>query len=361
MQPGSNLRNRLLIGWIIVIGVWAARMPLDDAVVRLRLVRGYNRPTPITRMTEFSPTAVTSVAAGAMMGSFRGVAANFLWLEMTRLWDEGQGVSPKAEDVMRTVTLLDPHWLHVWVFSGWHNAYNMSYEMEATGDKLRNAGDLGGARLWYAQQGEYIHRGTNYLREGVGWNPGRYELYFELAWTYFDKWKDYEEAAKWQVAAIRFPHPEYLDRQIAHAAEREPDMQMALDWYDFCLRRDPMDGTAIGATITIRERYLPAWRLMEAGRYDEALAALEEYLVVDPEDRLPLGLKATILERAGRYAEALQAWKLAAGIPLNWQAERKVIALSGRLGQPLPLGCLDEEGRNYPAVQAADRRAWGTD
>jgi len=360
-MQGSRARNRLVIGWIIVIGVWAARIPLDDAVERMRLVRGYNQPTPITKMTEFSPTAVTSVAAGAMMGSFRGVAANFLWLEMTRLWDEGKGVSSDAEDVMRTVTLLDPHWLHVWIFSGWHNAYNMSYEFEAQGDKLRDAGDVQGALVKYGQQGEYIHRGTNYLREGVGWNPGRYELYFELAWTYFDKWKDYQEAAKWQEAALRFPHPEYLDRQIAHAAERVPDMQMALDWYDFCLRRNPADGTAIGATITIRERYLRAWRLMEAGQYNQALSAAEEYLLVNPNDRLPLTLKAVILERAGRYAEALQVWKLAATIPLNWAAERKVIELSRRLGQPIPLGCLDEQGRNYPAIQEADRRAWGVD
>jgi len=320
-------RERLLVGILACAVAWMALQPLDQSVARHRLIYGYNRPTPITKIVEFRPTAVTGVLAGAMLGSFRGVAANFLWLKMLRLWDMGRaaklGSTGDTEDVMRTVTLLDPHWLEPWVFSGWHYAYNLSYEAEAAGN----------TRL----QGRYVEAGINYLREGVSYNPGTYELYFELGWTYFDKLKDYQEAAKWARAALSFPHPDYIPRQIAHGYERIPEIPKALDWYEYCMMQNPADGTAKGAILTIRERYLRPWRLMEQERYEEALESLQYYLNVDPEDRIGLHLKATIYERMGDKRKALLAWEEAASTyALNWYAERQAWRLRRQLGLPLP-------------------------
>lgn len=321
-------RERLLLGILACFAAWLALQPLDRTIARHRLIYGYNRPTPITKILEFRPTAITGVLFGAMLGSFRGVAANFLWLKMHRLWDMGQaaeiGRTGEAEDVMRTVTLLDPHWLDPWVFAGWHYAYNLSYEAEAD----RN----------YRLQGRYIEAGINYLREGVSYNPGTYELYFELGWTYFDKLKDYEQAAEWARATLAFPHPDYIPRQIAHGYERIPDIPKALDWYEYCMMQNPSDGTAKGAILTIRERYLRSWRLMEEGKYEEALEALQHYLNVDPLDRIGMHLKATIFEKMGDDERALATWREAAGsLALNWYAERQVARLSTKLGLPIPV------------------------
>jgi len=180
-------RERFFVSLFLIFLAWMALQPIDDWITRYRLMYGYNRPTPITQIVEFSPTAVTGVLAGAMLGSFRGVAANFLWLKMLRLWDMGQAsdirYSYQAGNVMRTVTLLDPHWLEPWVFAGWHYAYNMSYEAEAVHN--------------YRLQGQYIQKGIDYLTEGISYNPGTYDLYFVISWTYFDNLKEYDEAAKW--------------------------------------------------------------------------------------------------------------------------------------------------------------------
>lgn len=320
-------RERLLVGILACAVAWLALQPLDQSVARHRLIYGYNRPTPITKIVEFRPTAVTGVLFGAMLGSFRGVAANFLWLKLHRLWDMGQaaklGGTGEAEDVMRTVTLLDPHWLEPWIFAGWHYAYNLSYEAEAAGN----------TRL----QGRYIEAGINYLREGVSYNPGTYDLYFELGWTYFDKMKDYEEGAEWCRAALAFPHPDYIPRMIAHGYERIPEIPKALDWYEYSMMQNPSDGTAKGAILTIRERYLKPWRLMEQGRCDEALQALQYYLNVDPQDRIGLHLKATIYERMGDDQKALRTWEEAAStFALNWYAERQVVRLRTKLRLPIP-------------------------
>jgi len=321
-------RERLIFGIFAIFLAWMALQPIDDWVSQHRLIYGYNRPTPITKIVEFRPTAVTGILAGAMLGSFRGVAANFLWLKMQRLWDMGQastfGQTGESEDVMRTVTLLDPHWLEPWTFAGWHYAYNLSYEAEHAHN--------------YPMQGEFIQRGINYLTEGISYNPGTYELYFELSWTYFDKMKEYEEAAKWAEATLTFRHPEYIARQLGHMFERKPDIPKALDWYDYCMKQNPADGTARGAIYTIRERYLPAWRLMEQGKHEEALTAVQYYLNVEPEDRIGLHLKATIYEAKGDLPGALKVWQEAASaLSLNWYAERQVARLSSKLGLPAPM------------------------
>ncbi|MEI6503417.1 MAG: hypothetical protein WCP21_20585, partial [Armatimonadota bacterium] len=109
----------------------------------------------------------------------------------------------------------------------------------------------------------------------------------------------------------------------------------ALDWYDYCLKRNPTDGTAQGATITIRERYLPAWRLMEEGKYDAAVASIDKWLLVEPNSTLGLHMKGLIYERAGNLEKALEAWKLAADTSaLNAHAQAKVVELSRKLGKP---------------------------
>jgi hypothetical protein len=303
----------------VVVAFVAALQPLSRSVEYDRTVLGMKSPTSLTKMVEFDPTAVTGVIMGAALGGFQGIAASMLWMKMEELWDSGRGTWLACLNVMRTVTLLDPHWLEPWKILGWHLAYNLYVE---TKDPVLQA--------------KYLRMGLDALKEGVSWNPNTYELYFELAWTYFDKVRDYEEATKWFEAAIQFPHPEFIERMIAHSYERLPDLDRALDWYDYCLKRNPTDETARGATTTIRLRYLPAWRLMQAGRYDDAIAAIDRYLEVEPNGLIALHVKAHIYEVAGRDHEALDTWRLAARLStLDHQARRKANELAEKLGVEL--------------------------
>ena len=321
------LKTKRYVGWAVVLAAIIAVQPLSRSVSVDRLVLGINPPTPWTRILaragqdpELAVTGVTGVIVGAILGGFREVAASMLWMKTDALWDKGEGTHVQALWTMRLTTLLDPHWLEPWRITGWHLAYNMFVETDSAEEKAK-----------------FLQMGVDSLKEGVSWNPDRYDLYFELGWTYFDKVRDYENAVKWLEASIEFPHPEYIDRLIAHALERQPDMPRALDWYDYCLKRNPTDGTAAGATMTIRERYLPAWRLMEEGKYDEAVALVDKWLLVEPNSTLGLHMKAHILEQGKRYAEALEVWKLAAATSaLNAHAQTKVVELSRKLGKPVP-------------------------
>lgn len=309
-----------IIGWALVVVFAALLWPMSESVYYDRLVLGLRRPTPITKIVEFDPTAITGVIAGAILGGFRELAASMLWMKTHELWDTGEGGSLKALNLMRTVTLLDPHWLEPWRITGWHLAYNLYVETDDP-----------------RQRAEFLRLGVNALKEGISWNPARYDLYFELGWTYFDKIRDYPEAAKWLGSAVEFEHPEYIERLIAHGWERLPDMPRALDWYDFCIKRNPMDHTAYGATLTIRERYMHAWRLMEERRFDEAIEEINKCLVVTPKSTLALHMKAHIYEQAGMLQQALDNWQVAAeASALNFHARTKVAELSRALGREAP-------------------------
>lgn len=315
------------LGWVVVVVALAAIQPLNNSVALDRLVLGINPPTPWTRILarssqepELAVTGVTGVIVGAILGGFREVAASMLWMKTDTLWDKGEGTHVQALWTMRLTTLLDPHWLEPWRITGWHLAYNMFVETQDPAEKAK-----------------FLQMGVDSLKEGVSWNPNLYDLYFELGWTYFDKVRDYDEAVKWLEASIQFPHPEFVDRLIPHALERMPDMPRALDWYDYCIKRNPTDGTAAGATMTIRERYLPAWRLMEEKKYDEAIAHIDKWLLVEPNNTIGLHMKGKILEEAGRYEEALTVWRIAAeSSALNAHAQTKVVELSKKLGKPVP-------------------------
>jgi tetratricopeptide (TPR) repeat protein len=220
---------------------------------------------------------------------------------------------------MRLVTLLDPHWLEPWRVTAWHLAYNLYVETDDP-----------------ELQQKYLQMGVDSLKEGISWNPDRYDLYMELAWTYFDKVEDFEEATKWFRAAMRYPHPEYVDRLVGHAYERMPDIPKALDAYDYCLKRDPQDETAKGATLTIRERYVLPWYLAEQGDYEAALDAINEYLNAKPNSSLGLHVKGHLAEQAGNIQLAYDTWKLAGDMSaLDFFAQSKAVELGRKLGKPV--------------------------
>jgi len=301
----------------VVAALLAGSIPLDNNIRYQRLVLGINQPMPLTKIVDFDPTALSGVMIGAILGGFREVAATMMWAKVHTLWHQGKGTWYDSLYVMRSTTLLDPHWIEPWRVTAWHMAYNLYVETDDP-----------------AERAMLLDKAISALKEGISWNPEEVNLFIELAWTYYDKLDDYEQAAKWFRVVLHMPHPAYVDRLIAHAYERLPDIPKALDWYDYCLKRDPNDHIAQGAILTIRERYLPAWRLLEAGDYSGALALIDQYLAVDPKGTIGLHVRAHILEKAGRLEEAFAAWQRAAdNMALDDLARHKVVQLGTALGK----------------------------
>ncbi len=70
--------------------------------------------------------------------------------------------------------------------------------------------------------------GIKFLKKGIAYNPDKYDLYFELGWTYYHKGRDYKNAVRYLERAIKFPHPEYVDDVLAHAYEKNGQIDNAI-------------------------------------------------------------------------------------------------------------------------------------
>lgn len=63
-------------------------------------------------------------AAGSLvLGGFRGLAADLLWLNMEEYWHTGQ--HHKVLPLLESISWLQPTYVTVWAVGGWHMAYNI--------------------------------------------------------------------------------------------------------------------------------------------------------------------------------------------------------------------------------------------
>ncbi|HOJ40723.1 MAG TPA: tetratricopeptide repeat protein, partial [bacterium] len=86
--------------------------------------------------------------------------------------------------------------------------------------------------FWYRQ-------GVQFLKKGITYNPDKYDLYFELGWTYYHKGMDYPNAVKYLEKAIKHPHPDYVDDVLAHAYEKNGQIDRAIAQWEYLITRAP--------------------------------------------------------------------------------------------------------------------------
>ncbi|HOK57090.1 MAG TPA: hypothetical protein PKV21_07265 [bacterium] len=79
--------------------------------------------------------------------------------------------------------------------------------------------------FWYTN-------GISFLKKGITYNKDRYDLYFELGWTYYHKGMDYPNAVRYLEKAVKFPHPEFVDDVLAHAYEKNGQIDMAIKQWE---------------------------------------------------------------------------------------------------------------------------------
>lgn len=137
---------------------------------------------------------------GALLG-FREAAAGLLWVKADDYFHSG-----KYEEIVPLfyiVTWLDPHQLEVYSTGAWHLAYN-----------------LGDQRL--------IPEAVKFLHKGIRDNPTVYDMYFQLAWLYYHKIRNYPEALRWgRIAeskrnsdATHGAPPYWVPNFVCHMLER---------------------------------------------------------------------------------------------------------------------------------------------
>jgi hypothetical protein len=111
----------------------------------------------------------------AMLGSFRGLLVNMLWIRIERLKEEGKYF--EASGLAEEICKLQPRFAPVWIFHAWNMAWNISVATHTPEERWK-----------------WVYNGVRLIRDkGIIYNPRSNWLYRQIAWTFFNKmgeWTD---------------------------------------------------------------------------------------------------------------------------------------------------------------------------
>ena len=153
---------------------------------------------------------VYPAAATALLTGFRGIAVDLLWMKADSYWHHGQW--QRLLPLYHLITVIQPRFTLVWSDGGWHMAYNRR-EMARRNPQYSPEKRLQEARRW-------MDEAILFLQRGLAYNQDKPDLYFDLGWTYFDKFKDYAAAIGYLEKAVQKGPGIPRLKALAHAYEK---------------------------------------------------------------------------------------------------------------------------------------------
>jgi hypothetical protein len=189
--------------------------------------------------------SVSQSAWIALLAGFRGIVADFIWIQGHHYWETKQWLRQYRN--METTVTLQPLSVLFWDVGAWHMAWNIGYAERVATNNTTQAQGLKRERVWHEHAEAFLKRGIENI-------PNRYELYFKLGWLYEEKFKDDCRAAEYFAKAAAFPHvPSYISRMHARAQERCGDIKGA---YRYWTNLWSQDHTKVDQQWNIVEREL---------------------------------------------------------------------------------------------------------
>ncbi|MCP5006750.1 MAG: hypothetical protein GY941_22815 [Planctomycetes bacterium] len=205
----------------------------------------------------FDPTETIPIT---LLGSFRGVLVDFLWIKGIARHQEKEYYELLA--INNLIAKLQPHFPSIWIFQAWNMCYNIAHEWESPEDK------------W-----NWIRAGLAFAEKGALKNPESGELFFEIGYIYFHKF---------DAKTIEFA--DYYRKKLKED-ENKDSYEQALYW----IRKSLQSGTTTHNRLAV-ERTLCyiLWRAALRAEKDgtlplaldyatKALAEWKEYVVRNPE------------------------------------------------------------------------------
>ena len=125
----------------------------------------YLRRGPDSNHTNLDPL---EVIPNVLLGSFRGVLVDLLWIRGIARHEEKKFYELLAINNM--IAKLQPHFPAVWIFQAWNMCYNIAYEWDSPENKWR-----------------WIKAGLDFAEKGAARNPTNGDLLFEIGYIYFHK------------------------------------------------------------------------------------------------------------------------------------------------------------------------------
>ena len=132
----------------------------------LPVLNGQRAELGITRIEPLKNAPPMLALTTQVLGGFRGIIANALWIRATQLQEDGKYF--EMVQLADWITKLEPHIAQVWSVQAWNMAFNISVKFPDHNDRWR-----------------WVQRGIELLRdEALRFNPNQPLLYAELAWMF---------------------------------------------------------------------------------------------------------------------------------------------------------------------------------
>ncbi|HUK83091.1 MAG TPA: hypothetical protein VLZ12_10730 [Verrucomicrobiae bacterium] len=235
------MRAKLIAALLVIVPSWLM-LPLQSSIhaesVRLKYGGAH-----VTRQMR---DAIGQGMAIALLAGFRGVVADFLWIQSHDYWEKKQWLQQYRD--MEVVTTLQPQSILFWDEGSWHMAWNIGYAVSVDTNNVTAAQGIKRERAWHERAREFLARGLENI-------PNRYELYFKMGWLYLHKLvydcgddlackkARYCEAAEYlRKAASYHDAPSFVGRTYARALEDCGDIGAAYQqWVDMWKQGPPMN------------------------------------------------------------------------------------------------------------------------
>ncbi len=206
-----RIRRYIFVGFIVLL--FTAILPLQQSINYARVTEDL-----VEQLVIMPGEFVTNF----VIGGFRGVAVDVLWLKLDKMWHSGKWF--EIIPIIRAITWMQPHFLEAWELGAWHMAYNLYVYAEGMPGREK-----------------FIQMGIDFLKQGIARNRNVYDLWFNLGWIYYHKLQDYDSGIRYFRNAIRYKHPSYIDRLIAHAYRKKGDIESEYKEWQRCLTVFPDD------------------------------------------------------------------------------------------------------------------------
>lgn len=204
-----------------LLALWgAAKIPWEESLSRKRnrMLLGQEKPISYEMRDRLGQGLTLAV-----LGGFRGVAANFVWLDLTEAWEDQEWSRVHADAEL--AVLLQPRVPFFWDNGAWYLAWNASissekYSQDPNPDRRRR------------EALKYVEAGREMLERGIRVNPEKPQLYERLAFLYEQRLGDYENAARYYRLALGKPGvPLYLERFVGYALEKAGKPREAYEYW----------------------------------------------------------------------------------------------------------------------------------
>lgn len=230
-----------VIALLVLVVPAMALAPLESRIHRERNELKYGS----ARVALSLPERISQNAWIALLAGFRGVVADFVWIEGHDYWESRQWLRQYRS--LETAVLLQPQSVLFWDMGAWHMAWNIGYAEQIATNNVTQAQGLKRAQVWHELAEAFLLRGIENI-------PNRYDLYFKLAYLYEQKFKDDCRAAQYYGKAAAFPSaPSYVVRIYAHSLEKCGDLKGA---YGVWLNLWTQDHSKVNQAWNLVEREL---------------------------------------------------------------------------------------------------------